>query len=214
MCPLSRQVRVYLKELGIEFNLIKEEYWRRRPEFIAINPAGTTPVLVESFGLTASGIYVITEYLYDKYPNFTFMDDDSETKCEIRRLLCWFNDKFYSEVSKILIDEKVLRSLSSLGSPRTERLRTMKSNLTHHMRYLSALLEKQGFIVSERITCADITAACHLSVIDYFGEIYWDHWPIIRHWYAILKSRPSFQLLLQDQISGFAPANGYRDLDF
>jgi glutathione S-transferase len=214
ICPLSRQARVYLKELDITFDLIKEEYWCRRPEFMSINPAGGLPILAESFGLVVAGIYPITEYLYDKYPNFVFMDEDSETKCEIRRLLNWFNDKFYNEVTKILIDEKVIRLLSRLGGPRTERLRAMKLNLTHHLKYLSSLLEKQDYVMAERITCADIAAACHLSVIDYFGEIYWDHWPVVRHWYAILKSRPSFRPLLQDQVAGFVPAGGYADLDF
>jgi glutathione S-transferase len=214
ICPLSRQVRVYLKELDLSFELVKEDYWQRRSDFIKLNPSGMVPVLIENSGLNILGIYPITEYLYDKYPNFVFMDEDSEVKCEIRRLLNWFNDKFYREVTKILVDEKVVRLLCNLGGPRTDFLRAFKSNLTQHIKYLSSLLEKHDFLISKNITCADIAAACHLSVIDYFGEIYWEQWTTLHNWYAILKSRPSFRPLLKDYVAGFAPAAGYSNLDF
>jgi glutathione S-transferase len=214
ICPLSRQVRLYLQELGLNFELVKEEYWRRRSDFININPAGLVPVFKESSGLYIVGIYPITEYLYEQYPNFNFMDEDKKIKCEIRRLVSWFNEKFHNEVTKILIEEKVIRSLSHLGEPRTERLRVVQANFSQHMQYLSHLLTKQSFLVSESISCADFAAACHLSILDYFGEIHWDNWNIVRHWYSIIKSRPSFRSLLRDQVAGFVPAQWYADLDF
>lgn len=214
ICPLSRQIRVYLKEIDVGFGMIKIDYWKRYKDFLRINPAGTLPVLEESFGLTIPGIYPITEYLNEKYPNFNFMDDDSDIKCEIRRLLSWFNEKFYREVTKILIDEKVVRLMSGAGTPRTEYIRAAKVNLTQHLIYLSDLLETRSFVGSENISCADIAASCHLSVIDYFGEIHWDSWPLIKNWYSSLKSRPSFRALLQDQIPGFTPSITYADLDF
>jgi len=214
ICPLSRQIRVYLKELDTEFTMIKVDYWLRNQKFLYLNPAGTLPVLEEPFGLIISGIYPITEYLYEKYPNFNFMDEEADIRCEIRRLLSWFNEKFYREITKIFIDEKVVRSIAQIGGPRTEFLRAAKLNLSHHLQYISNLLEKHSFITSDSLSCADIAAACHLSVLDYFGEIYWDKWPHIRHWYAVIKSRPSFRSLLQEQIAGFPPPPYYADLDF
>ena len=48
ICPLSRQVRVFLKELDIQFTLVKEDYWKRSKELLALNPAGILPILQES----------------------------------------------------------------------------------------------------------------------------------------------------------------------
>ena len=46
ICPISRQIRVYLKELNLEVDIIKESYWERREEFVKINPASTVPVII------------------------------------------------------------------------------------------------------------------------------------------------------------------------
>lgn len=214
ICPLSRQVRVYLQELDAQFAMVKEDYWLRDKEFLFLNQAGTIPVLQEASTLIIAGIYPITEYLHEKYPNFNFIDEDIDIRCEIRRLLSWFNEKFYREVTKIIIDEKIVRSFCQLGGPRTDFLRAAKNNLSHHLNYMSNLFEKRSFIASNSLSCADIAAACHISVLDYFGEINWDKWLSIRHWYAIIKSRPSFRSLLHDQIPGFTPPVCYADLDF
>lgn len=214
ICPLSRQVRVFLKELDAPFTIIKEDYWQRNKRFLLLNPAGTLPVLQEASTLIIAGIYPITEYLNEKYPNFNLMDEDVEVKGEIRRLLSWFNDKFYLEVTKIIVDEKIVRPSCQLQGPRTAFLRAARNNLSHHLGYISTLLERRSFIASNSLSCADIAAACHISVLDYFGELNWDKWLILRHWYAIVKSRPSFRSLLQDHIPGFTPPACYVDLDF
>jgi glutathione S-transferase len=142
------------------------------------------------------------------------MDDDADIKCEIRRIVSWCNNKFYSEVIKIIINEKVIRLLLNQGTPRTNLLTIAKKNQTFHLDYLSNLLEMRSFLAGDKISCADIAGACHISILDYFGEINWDKWPNLRYWYAIIKSRPSFRQLLQDRIAGFIPYNTYMDLDF
>ncbi len=55
---------------------MKEDFWQKRKEFLKINPAGTVPVLEESFGLTVIGAYPITEYLNDKHTKFDFFDEE------------------------------------------------------------------------------------------------------------------------------------------
>ena len=42
----SRKIRIVLREKGLEFELKAEKTWERRPEFLALNPAGEVPVLV------------------------------------------------------------------------------------------------------------------------------------------------------------------------
>lgn len=214
ICPISRQVRVYLKELGLTCTLIKEDYWQRSENLLALNPAGTLPILQEETGLSIVGIYPLTEYLREKYPNFNFIGEEAETNLEIRRLCSWFNDKFYREVTKIVIDEKVIRFAQNLGGPRTEFLRAAKTNFKHHMNYINELLVRRDFIAGDSMSASDIAGACHLSVMDYFGEIIWERWPGVKDWYSVLKSRPSFRPLLQDQVPGFTPASSYADLDF
>ncbi len=61
---------------------------------------------------------------------------------------------------------------------------------------------------------ADLSAAAHLSVIDFLGEVPWPEYPGAKLWYARMKSRPAFRPLLADRVPGVAPPAGYADLDF
>ncbi|MDO9060378.1 MAG: glutathione S-transferase N-terminal domain-containing protein, partial [Bradyrhizobium sp.] len=45
-CPQSRFIRLALGEYGLDLRLVEERAWERREAFLALNPAGTTPVLI------------------------------------------------------------------------------------------------------------------------------------------------------------------------
>jgi glutathione S-transferase len=64
------------------------------------------------------------------------------------------------------------------------------------------------------MSLADLAAAAHLSVLDYFGDIDWDRHPEAKIWYAKIKSRPAFRDLLADQITGMIAAPNYSNMDF
>jgi len=214
LCPFSRQVRLALKELDVTFSLVKEDYWQRSAQLLKFSPSGELPILVEPFDFVIAGIYPVVEYINDTYPNNSFMSANAPIASEIRRLLSWFNQKFYLEVAKIFIDEKLIRLLKNTGSPRTEFLRAAKSNLGHHMSYMSALLKERTWLAGDNMSFADLAAASHLSIVDYFGEVIWEQHPEVKEWYSLIKSRPSFRPFLQDNIAGFAPPRHYQDLDF
>jgi hypothetical protein len=50
LCPQSRFVRLFLGEYGIDLELIEERPFDRKHEFLLLDPAGETPVLVEDNG--------------------------------------------------------------------------------------------------------------------------------------------------------------------
>ena len=62
-CPHSRFIRLALGEYGVSPRLVEERVWERREEFLALNPAGTTPVLVEEGRSAVPGASIIAEYL-------------------------------------------------------------------------------------------------------------------------------------------------------
>lgn len=215
VCPLSRQIRVFLKEFDAEFTMVKEDYWLRRKEFVEINPSGNLPVIeIDKFSPILVGNYSIIEYMVEKFEDFYFMPKSTDERTLVRKDIAWFNDKFYREVSKILVDEKMIRLLMHVGGPRSAFIRAAKANLNQHFRLLSEYLEKRSYIALEKLSCADIVAASHISTVDYFGEINWDSWPLIKEWYSLIKSRPAFQAILQDRVAGFTPPVHYANLDF
>src|ERR1700758_5113615 len=63
LCPHSRFVRLVLGEYGLDLRLVEERAWERREAFLALNPAGTTPLLVAEGGPAVPGASIIAEYL-------------------------------------------------------------------------------------------------------------------------------------------------------
>jgi glutathione S-transferase len=94
-CPHSRFVRIVLSEYGIPAELTDEPVWERREEFLALNPAGTTPVLIDEH-VTVPGAAVIAEYLDEtfgpEHDRSRLLPIDRETRVEVRRLMEWFHD--------------------------------------------------------------------------------------------------------------------------
>lgn len=214
-CPFSRQIRVFLHEIGHNFSLIEEKYWENRTAFLKISNTRFLPVLyIKDQNFYMSGVYPIMEYLSEVETDFHFMPSNIIAKSKVREYMFWFNSKFFQEVSKILIDEKIIKLLTRRRMLNTEYLKVARVNLSRHMKFLSELLSKRPYLLEDVISCADIAAASHISIIDYLGEINWYQWPLIKDWYLLVKSRPAFQQLLKDRIVGLTPSPEYAKLDF
>jgi glutathione S-transferase len=221
-CPHSRFVRLVCAELGLPLRLQEERTWDRRPEFLALNPAGTTPVLVEEGTPPVPGAAVIAEYLCEivgePLAKLGLMPQEPSLRIEIRRLTHWFNDKFFDEVSGPLVRERIYKryipSGRGGGSPDSDTLRAARSNIRYHLAYIGWLVRTRDWLTGDSLTFADLAAAAHLSVSDYLGDVPWDEDETAKNWYARIKSRPSFRPLLTETLAGVPPAPNYANLDF
>lgn len=212
--PFSRKVRIALAEKDLECEFQIEKIWERRTEFLAMNPAGDVPVMVEPDGTVLSNSQVICEYLEEVYPDVNLLGTDPLQRAETRRLIGWFDVKFNREVSDNLLGEKLMKRFLKLGEPHGPSIRAGHANIHYHLDYIGFLTEKRTWLAGDNFSLADITAAAHLSAIDYIGDVPWDEHQPARDWYARVKSRPSFRPLLEDRIPGFVPASHYEDVDF
>jgi glutathione S-transferase len=221
-CPHSRFIRLVSEELGLEVRLAEERTWERRQDFLKLNPAGTTPVLVEEAAPPVPGAAVIAEYLYDTHGDrlaeLGLMPRDPGTRVEIRRLMNWFNDKFFEEVSGPLVMERIYKRYipanNGGGSPDTDAMRAARSNIRYHLAYIGWLVRTRDWLAGDDLTYADLAAAAHLSAVDYLGDVPWDADETAKNWYARIKSRPSFRVLLAETLAGLPPSPNYADLDF
>ncbi|MEQ8667080.1 MAG: glutathione S-transferase family protein [Rhodospirillales bacterium] len=214
LSPFCRAARIALAEKNAEVTLRAENVWDRREEFLAINPAGEVPVLVEPDGTAISGATVIVEYLEDTQQQPPLLGTDPVTRAETRRLADWFNGKFNTEVTQNLLGEKMMKRFLGLGEPDAGAIRAGYKNLRYHLQYIAYLTERRNWLAGAELSYADIAAAAHLSSLDYINEISWEDYDAVKIWYARIKSRPSFRSLLTDKIPGFPPPAHYPDLDF
>ena len=202
-----------LGEKKLAFELRVENVWRQREEFLILNPTGQVPVLIDD-GLVVADSTAICEYLEDAYPTLTLIGKTPAARAEARRLAFWFDLKFAREVTSNIVYEKMMKRLLGGGEPDSERIRVGKDNIRYHLEYIEFLTERRNWLAGDNLTCADLAAGAHLSVIDYLGDVPWDEHFEAKNWYARLKSRPSFQPLLTDHVAGVVPPKTYADLDF
>jgi len=214
LSPFARKVRVVLAEKNLEFTLKLEKVWERRPEFLALNPAGEVPVLIEPEGAVLAGTEAIVEYLDETYREKILIGINPADRAEVRRLTAWFDQKMNAEVTENLLGQKMMRRLGGHGQPNSQAIRAGHANLPHHLDYIGYLVERRRWLAGDHFSVADIAAAAHLSSLDYLGDVPWEQHEPAKDWYARIKSRPSFRQILADHVAGAPPPKHYADLDF
>jgi len=214
LSPFARKIRVVLKEKNLDFTMKVEKTWERRPEFLALNPAGDVPVLIEPDGTVLADASAIAEFLDEVYRDKLLIGINALDRAEVRRLTQWFDGKLHREVAEPLVGEKMMKRFLGLGEPNSGAIRAGKANLGYHLDYITFLVERRRWLAGDHFSLADISAAAHLSALDYLGDVPWDDHEPAKEWYARIKSRPSFRPLLADHIPGAPPPKHSADLDF
>ena len=161
--PFSRKVRIALAEKKLDFEQRIEKVWERRTEFLALNPAGDVPVLVEADGTTLANSQVICEYLEEVYPEINLLGFDPAQRAETRRLVSWFDVKFNREVTDNLVGEKLMKRFLKLGEPHGPSIRAGHANIHYHLDYI-------GFLTEKRRWLADIIAGGHCGGLAFVGH--------------------------------------------
>lgn len=220
LCPFSRKVRVSLAEKKLDFTSEIENFWEKRPEYTKINSQGFVPALVDLNGSILIDSNAITEYLEEAYPDRKLYPSDLLARAEVRRIINYFDTRFAQDVSLVLLWEKVIKGLYAkkhglrVDPPNSTLIRSIKDVSIHYLDYISWLVDRRNWLAGDDFSMADITAAAHLSTVDYFGAINWSKFESVKNWFMRIKSRPSYRSLLTDKIPNIAPVEYYSELDF
>lgn len=216
--PGCRFVRLMLAEKGLPARFVETPPWARETDLAQANPAMTVPVLIDEpptgGEIAIAPSLAIAEYLEEVYREPALFPATSAGRAEARRLAHWFDAKFESEVNALIVRRRIDGKLQARRWGEPEPLRAAAEALAWHLDYMSYLLERRAFLAGDRLTIADLAAAAHLSVHDYFGLVPWADFQDAKSWYQRVKSRPSMRPLLADRFENTAPAAHYADLDF
>lgn len=215
LCPYSRKVRLLLGEKGVGYELVRENPWERRDEFLDLNPAGQTPVLVEADRkITLSYSSAICEYFEETINTAPMISGTAQNRAEIRRLAAWFDEQFFAQVTAPLLHERMEKRLVHRQSPDAGMLRTAMKSANQLLDYVDWLLDHRNWLSGSALSLADLSAAAQISVADYLGGIDWRGHEQTKGWYAGLKSRPSFRPLLSERMEVITPPPHYDKVDF
>lgn len=205
-----------MAEYRLDFDLVSEKPWERRDDFIAMNPAGLTPILAHDEDeriIPDSG--AIFEYLTAQYSkDVSLLGETDLEAAEARRVAAWFDLKFQTDVTDHAFSEMVWKRFIEKAPPNGKVIRAVNHNLKLHLEFIDYLFARRRWLAGDSFTVADIAAAAQLSIVDYFGLVDWSAHEGAQDWYARIKSRPSMRPILADRIAGLKPAPHYDQLDF
>jgi glutathione S-transferase len=186
--PPTRSIRALwtLRELDVEFEFVNVNLGtgeNRQPEFLAINPAGKLPVLVDGdFVLTESVAIVL--YLAEKYPDKRLLPTERKAKAEVDKWLLFAATE---------LEQPLWRIARHTGLyPKARRLADEIPLARKDFQDMAVVMEEhlkgRQFLVGPAVTVADFVAA---YTLDWANEVsLLDALPELRGYMARMYARP------------------------
>jgi glutathione S-transferase len=163
LSPNVRRVRLTAALLGQELeektlDFTKGEH--KAPEYLALNPNGAVPTLVDGdFVLTESR--VIMQYLASKKPESGLLPRDEQARADVTRWQFWDASHFSPQVGT-LVFERLLKRMFGMGEPNASKIDEALSNLRRFAAVLNQHLSGKHYVVGDSLTLADVTIASTL----------------------------------------------------
>ncbi len=215
LCPFSRKVRLLLGEKSVGYELIRESPWDQRDEFLSMNPTGRTPVMKHSErDIHLVDSVAICEYIEETVEKTPMINGTAVNRAEIRRLVAWFDEQFYGDVTAPMLHERMHKRLVRREPPDAKILREAMRRANSHLDYVDYLIDHRSWLAGATMSLADLAAAAQISVADYLGAIDWAGHEQTKAWYSMFKSRPAFRPLLSERMEVIAPPAHYEKVDF
>src|SRR3546814_13363942 len=109
-------------------------------------------------------------------------------RAETRRLVAWFDQKLYNEVTLPMLTERMFKRLVQRAAPDANVLRESIKAANSHLDYIEYLLDHRRWLAGPAFSLADIAAATQLSVADYLRS---EERRVGKEWVSTCRSRLS-----------------------
>lgn len=184
LSPNVRRVRLTAAVLGIELeekllDFSKGEH--KSPEYLALNPNGAVPTLVDGdFVLTESRS--IMQYLASKKPESGLLPRDEAARADVTRWQFWDSSHFSPQLGTYAY-EKLIKGMVGLGEPDVAKLNEALANFRRFAAVLNQRLEGRQYVVGNSLTLADLTLASSLMYAKQ-TEVPLAEFPNVERWFS------------------------------
>jgi glutathione S-transferase len=163
LSPNVRRVRLTAAVLGLPLeentlDLARGEH--RSPDYLALNPNGAIPTLVDGdFVLTESR--AIMQYLASKKPEAGLLPRDDAAHADVTRWQFWDASHFSPQLGTMTF-EKIIKPMIGMGEPDARRVDEALDNFRRFAAVLNKRLDGKPYVVGTALTVADLTLASSL----------------------------------------------------
>jgi len=139
---------------------------QKSPEYLAINPNGLVPTLVDG-DTTIWESRGIIAYLAGKQPGSNLQGVSESERADIARWLCWDAGHLAPEVFT-LIFENMLKALLKLGPADQEKIDAASEQVNRYFKVLDQSLAGKQYLAGNQLSLADLSVA---STLTYHAEL-------------------------------------------
>lgn len=180
----SMRPQIVLDEKGIDYDYVKVDLFKgdhKRPEYLAINPRGQVPTLVDGDVHIWESVAIV-QYLEHRYPEPSLIPVESKATATYFRLIGEFNQK--------LDPTNIFGSVKFGGKRRTDLSDRIDKLIAECNRW-EGYVGNGPYFTGESFSIADIIVLPFFGVvIDGLGLPEIDY-PNLHAWYKRCKARPS-----------------------
>ena len=191
--PNTWKVRAVAAHLGIKLDLQFVDLTKgqqRTPEYLALNPTGRTPTLVDGdFKLWES--IAILQYLASQSPN-SLWPNDARTRADIMRWQSWQLAHWSKEACEPLIFQRLVKKIINAGAPDPAVVEKGIEAFNREGSVLDAHLAKQPYLVGRELTLADFSVAAPL-VYCKEAELPVGAYRHVQDWFARVFALPAWR---------------------
>jgi glutathione S-transferase len=163
LSPNVRRVRLTAAVLGLELEEKKLDFAKgehKTPEYLALNPNGAVPTLVDGdFVVTESR--AIMQYLASKKPESGLLPHDEAARADVTRWQFWDSSHFSPQMGTLAF-EKIIKGMVGLGDPDMAKVNEALTNFRRWAAVLDKRLNGKQYVVGNSLTLADLTLASSL----------------------------------------------------
>lgn len=186
----SGRARWALEELGVPYEIERISFQtgaHKRPEYLAINPHGTVPALVDGdLKLTESSAIVL--HLADKFPDKRLAPPlGTDERANLYRWAVYVPATVDPLLQTITMHTRFLPEAQR--SPAA--VEDAKKKLQTVARVLEEAIGGRHYIIGDRFTAADIIVASALGWFNFIGVL--GDYPKLGAYLAELQKRPAYQ---------------------
>ncbi|MBB6093945.1 glutathione S-transferase [Povalibacter uvarum] len=144
-CSLADHI--VLEWIGVPYEAVKIDHDSiRSPRYLALNPAGTVPLLVDGDFMLTQNVAILC-YLAERYPAARLFGDGSPRgRAEVMRWLGLLNSDLHPAFKPIFVPHRFLADPARA----TEIADTARQNVRKYLGILDTQLEKREWITGER----------------------------------------------------------------
>ena len=192
IAPNPRRVRMFLAEKGREVELEQVDInsgANRKPEFLAINPMGTLPVLRLDNGAYLAESVAICEYFEDLHPDPPLIGAGPDERANTRM---WERRMELEVMFPLLGAFRHSTPFFKRRIPQVpEYVEPCRRTAAKRLAWINEVLGGRKYVASDRFSFADITLFCTVDFGQKVGEKYDPALANLARWHAAIKERPS-----------------------